>query len=301
VTEIVGVLPVLVVPFKKDATIDFESIPRLVEHCLSNEIQGLVIFGLASELYKLTDSERVEILKKVIVSVNSRVPVIVGTEHSGTDAAISRSIEAQKLGASALMLYPPTFIKPNEANVISYFKSVGAAVKIPIIIQDAPAWTGVPLSVDLLSKIIKEQPNVNYIKLESPPISDKAKALKNVGFKAIAGYGAVHLIEDLNSGVVGFMPGCSLPGVFVKINKLFSSGKTIEAAEVYKNFLPLLTFQLTSLDTFIEVQKIILNKLQVLSSPYCREPHIPVSSDRIVYLNRLLQEAKFEELSGLNI
>ena len=54
-TEIVGVLPVLVVPFKKDATIDFESIPRLVEHCLSNEIQGLVIFGLASELYKLTD------------------------------------------------------------------------------------------------------------------------------------------------------------------------------------------------------------------------------------------------------
>ena len=64
-TEIVGVLPVLVVPFKKDATIDFESIPRLVEHCLSNEIQGLVIFGLASELYKLTDYERVEILKKV--------------------------------------------------------------------------------------------------------------------------------------------------------------------------------------------------------------------------------------------
>ena len=62
-TEIGGVLPVLVVPFKKDATIDFESIPRLVEHCLSNEIQGLVIFGLASELYKLTDSERVEILK----------------------------------------------------------------------------------------------------------------------------------------------------------------------------------------------------------------------------------------------
>jgi dihydrodipicolinate synthase/N-acetylneuraminate lyase len=89
--------------------------------------------------------------------------------------------------------------------------------------------------------------------------------------------------------------------VFVKINKLFSSGKTIEAAEVYKNLLPLLTFQLTSLDTFIEIQKIILNKLQILSSPYCREPHIPVSSDRKIYLNRLLQEAKFEELSGLNI
>ncbi|MDA3030553.1 MAG: hypothetical protein O2823_04395, partial [Actinomycetota bacterium] len=107
--------------------------------------------------------------------------------------------------------------------------------------------------------------------------------------------------EDLNSGVVGFMPGCSLPGVFVKINKLFSTGKTLEATEVYKNLLPLLTFQLTNLDTFIEIQKIILNKLQILSSSYCREPHIPVSSGRIIYLNRLLQEAKFEELDGLNL
>ena len=83
--------------------------------------------------------------------MNSRVPVIVGTEHSGTLAAVARSIEAEKLGVSALMLYPPTFIKPDEANVLSYFKAVGSAVKIPIIIQDAPAWTGVPLPVSLLS------------------------------------------------------------------------------------------------------------------------------------------------------
>ena len=299
--EISGVLPVLAVPFNRDGSLDLDSIPKLVEHCISNKANGVVIFGLASELYKLNDSERIQILEKVISSVNSRVPVIVGTEHSGTLAAVARSIEAEKLGASALMLYPPTFIKPDEANVLSYFKAVGSAVKIPIIIQDAPAWTGVPLPVSLLSRIIKEQPNVCYIKLESPPIGDKAKILKSEGFKIIAGYGAIHLMEDLTAGIDGFMPGCSLPGIFVEINDLFKSGNVEKARTLYQIVLPLLTFQLTSLDTFIEIQKLLLKHLQIFSTSYCREPHIPISSDRIDYLNLLLAEIGLMELEGVRV
>jgi len=299
--EISGVLPVLAVPFNKDGSLDLESIPRLVEHCINNKANGVVIFGLASELYKLNDSERIQILEKVISSVNSRVPVIVGTEHSGTLAAVARSIEAEKLGASALMLYPPTFIKPDEANVLSYFKAVGSAVKIPIIVQDAPAWTGVPLPVSLLSRIIREQPNVCYIKLESPPIGDKAKLLKSEGFKIIAGYGAIHLMEDLTVGVDGFMPGCSLPGIFVEINDLFKSGNVEKARTLYQLVLPLLTFQLTSLDTFIEIQKLLLKHLQIFSTSYCREPHIPISSERIEYLNVLLAQIGLKELEGVRV
>ena len=299
--EISGVLPVLAVPFNKDGSLDLESIPRLVEHCINNKANGVVIFGLASELYKLNDNERIQILEKVISSVNSRVPVIVGTEHSGTSAAVARSIEAEKLGASALMLYPPTFIKPDEANVLSYFKAVGSAVEIPIIVQDAPAWTGVPLPVSLLSRIIKEQPNVCYIKLESPPIGDKAKLLKSEGFKIIAGYGAIHLMEDLTAGVDGFMPGCSLPGIFVEINDLFKSGNVEKARTLYQLVLPLLTFQLTSLDTFIEIQKLLLKHLQIFSTSYCREPHIPISSDRIEYLNALLAQIGLKELEGVRV
>ncbi len=299
--EISGVLPVLAVPFNRDGSLDLDSIPKLVEHCISNKANGVVIFGLASELYKLNDSERIQILEKVISSVNSRVPVIVGTEHSGTLAAVARSIEAEKLGASALMLYPPTFIKPDEANVLSYFKAVGSAVKIPIIIQDAPAWTGVPLPVSLLSRIIKEQSNVCYIKLESPPIGDKAKLLKSEGFKIIAGYGAIHLMEDLTAGIDGFMPGCSLPGIFVEINDLFKSGNVEKARTLYQLVLPLLTFQLTSLDTFIEIQKLLLKQLQIFSTSYCREPHIPISSERINYLNLLLAEIGLKELEGVRV
>jgi 4-hydroxy-tetrahydrodipicolinate synthase len=299
--EIGGVLPVLAVPFHHDGTIDLDSIPRLIEHCISSKANGVVIFGLASELYKLNDSERIQILKEVISAVNSRIPVIVGTEHSGTQSAVARSVEAEKLGASALMLYPPTFVKPDEANVLSYFKAVGSAVNIPVIIQDAPAWTGVPLPVSLLSQIIREQPNVNYLKLESPPIGDKAKALKLEGFRVIAGYGAIHLMEDLNSGIDGFMPGCSLPGIFVEIYDLFSTGDIEKARTLFQLVLPLLTFQLTSLDSFIEIQKLLLKRMQVFSTAFCREPHIPISANRLAYLNLLIDEIGLQELKGVKL
>ena len=297
--DIGGVLPVLAVPFRNDGSVDLESIPKLIEHCISSKANGLVIFGLASELYKLNDSERIQILKEVLSAVNSRIPVIVGTEHSGTQAAVARSVEAEKLGASALMLYPPTFVKPDEANILSYFTAVGSAVNIPVIIQDAPAWTGVPLSLSLLSRIISDQPNVNYIKLESPPIGDKAKTLKLEGFKIIAGFGAIHLMEDLNSVIDGFMPGCSLPGIFVEINDLFYSGQVEKARTLFQLVLPLLTFQLTSLDSFIEIQKILLKRMQVFSTSFCREPHTPISAERVAYLNVLIDEIGLQELKGI--
>jgi 4-hydroxy-tetrahydrodipicolinate synthase len=296
--DIGGVLPVLAVPFRNDGSVDLESIPKLIEHCISSKANGLVIFGLASELYKLNDSERIQILKEVLSAVNSRIPVIVGTEHSGTQAAVARSVEAEKLGASALMLYPPTFVKPDEANILSYFTAVGSAVNIPVIIQDAPAWTGVTLSLSLLSRIISDQPNVNYIKLESPPIGDKAKTLRLEGFKIIAGFGAIHLMEDLNSGIDGFMPGCSLPWIFVEISDLFYSGQIEKARTLFQRVLPLLTFQLTSLDSFIEIQKILLKRMQVFSTSFCREPHTPISAERVAYLNVLIDEIGLQELRG---
>lgn len=288
--KIAGVLPVLGLPFEESGALDLNSLERVVRHCVDGNADGVVCFGLASELYKISDSERSQILRVVMESANGEIPVIVGTEHSGKAPAVERTIQAYEFGAAAVMLFPPTFVKPDEDNVYSYYVAVGGSVQIPVIIQDAPAWTGVPLSVRLLSAIKKEQANVNYIKLESPPISSKAAALASDGFKIISGYGAVHLMEDLCSGIDGFMPGCSVPEVFSEIWKYFNKGEIAQSKTLYSKILPLLTFQMTSLDAFIEVQKRLLVKQGVIKTSHCREPHTSMSRSRIDYLDALLKE-----------
>jgi 2-keto-3-deoxy-L-arabinonate dehydratase len=291
-----GVLPVLGLPFDNTGALDLHSLERVVHQCIESKVSGVVCFGLASELYKISDSERVQILRVVMETADRQIPVIVGTEHSGNGPAVERSIQAFEAGAAAVMLFPPTFVKPDEENIYSYYVSVGRSVPIPVIVQDAPAWTGVQLPVELLCEIQVAQKNVNHIKLESPPIVMKAQALKSAGFKILAGYGAVHLIEDLMAGVDGFMPGCGFPEIFLEIWNSFNCGEFARAKELYSKLLPLLTFQMTSLDAFIEVQKRLLVRQGIITTSYCRAPHAPLSKPRLDYLDELLEQDIFSDL-----
>jgi dihydrodipicolinate synthase/N-acetylneuraminate lyase len=65
--------------------------------------------------------------------------------------------------------------------------------------------------------------------------------------------------------------------------------------------LPLLIFQLTTLDTFIEIQKLLLKQMKIFSTSTCREPHVPISAERIAYLNLLLSEIGLKELEGVRL
>ena len=267
-----GILSVLCTPFDEHGGIDEESLISLIDHQLRWEVDGLVIFGLAGELYKLTDDDRRRVLTAVAARVGGAVPLIVGTEHSGTEGAIERSRIAERSGASALMLYPPTFVKPDAAGIVDYFVAVGESVSLPIIIQDAPQWTGIPLPVDLLLTIAAAAPNVSWVKVEAPPAAQKIRDLRAHGLGVIGGFGALHLIEDLQAGVQAVMPGCALPGLYHDLWSAHRRGLYEQLWVDFTRALPLLSYQMSSLDTFVAVQKYLLYKSGVLRSPTMRRP-----------------------------
>src|SRR6185369_9004458 len=97
-----GVYPILATTFEEDGSIDFDSQLRLVDHLLESGAHGLGLFGNASEGYTLLSEERTELLKLIVRQVNGRVPLVVSSGHTGTDAAARLSQEARDLGADAL-------------------------------------------------------------------------------------------------------------------------------------------------------------------------------------------------------
>ena len=293
-----GVLSVLCTPFDDNGDIDKESINRLVDHQLAWGVDGIVVFGLAGELYKLTDNDRREVLRTVLNRVGSTVPVVVGTQHTGTEGAIARSREAADMGASALMLYPPTFIKPDGEGVIDYFVSVGASVELPIIIQDAPATTGVPLPVELFTKIVSASPNVCLVKVEAPPASGKIRALRSRGFKVIGGNGVVHLLEDLRAGIQAIMPGCALPGLYRDLWSSHQDGNVEQLWGDFTRVLPLLSFQNSSLDVFVAVQKRLLHQKGVLGSAAMRRPGAQLDSEALSLLEELVDRTEVGRYLG---
>jgi 4-hydroxy-tetrahydrodipicolinate synthase len=278
-TKFEGIFPVLAMPFDEKGWFDEESMRRLVEFQIRSGVHGVVIFGLASEVYKLTDDERKTILRVVVDQVRGRIPIIAGAEHTGTEAAVQRSKTMEDLGANGLMLTPPSLIKPDADGIFDYYKAVSDGVRIPIMIQDAPTWTGVTLPPPLLVHLIKEIEWVQYVKVEAPPTGLKMSRIIESGGHSVSvfgGYGGMYFMEELRRGMCGSLPGCAFPEVFIRMYNLFKKGQGDEAERLFQKYLPLLVFQLASLDVLVEIQKIILQKGGIFGSTYVRKPAIPI-------------------------
>jgi 2-keto-3-deoxy-L-arabinonate dehydratase len=289
--ELRGVLSVLCTPFEDDGSIDAASIRLLVDHQLAWGVDGIVVFGLAGEPYKLTDDERRRVLSVVVEQANGAVPVIAGSDHSGLEAAVTRAREAVDLGADALMVYPPTFVKPDPQGVLEYYEAIAGVVSVPIVIQDAPTWTGVPLPVELLATIAEYSPSLRWVKVEVPPAAGKMRLLRDMGMHVLGGYGALHLAEDLAGGIEAVMPGCALPGLYLDIWRRHEAGDERGAFELYAQALPLLVFQMSSLDVFVAVQKLLLYEIGVLASPRLRQPGRRLDEEQCRWLKLLVRRS----------
>lgn len=71
-----GLWPVMLTPFKENYKIDIEGLKQLTEFYLSAGANGLFANCLSSEMFQLTDDERVLITEIVVKQVNGRIPVV---------------------------------------------------------------------------------------------------------------------------------------------------------------------------------------------------------------------------------
>lgn len=269
-----GVYPVLITPFTETATLDLTGLQRIVDHTIASGAAGVVCLGLASEVYKLADVERDLVIATVVRAVRGRVQVIVGCEHSGVEPAVRRSVSAVNAGADALMLSPPSFVRPDADGIIEYYRRVSDASQRPIIVQDAPAWTGVQMPVPLLVEIATQVPGARYVKVEAPPTAHKVSELLAHGLECLGGLGGLYLAEELERGLAATMPGCAFAGAYVDILKSHGTARREHARRLHDALLPLTVFSLSSLDIFVALQKQLFWRRGVIASPTLRGPAI---------------------------
>jgi 2-keto-3-deoxy-L-arabinonate dehydratase len=240
-----GIFPILCTTFKDDGSLDPVSQARLVEHLLASGAHGIGMFGIASEGYSLTENERRSILKSVRKQVAGRAPLVVSSGHTGTDAAVALSKEAEDMGADALMILPPYFLKTDGDGLVHYYEAVGKAVEVPIMIQDAPLLTQVAMPPALLGRIAQQVERVKYVKVEAPPTASKVTAVIDAGGPTVfGGMNGLFLIEEIGRGSQGTMPGSDMIGIFVEIWNHMQAGDRAAAYDVFTRALPLIRFEL---------------------------------------------------------
>jgi len=242
-----GIVPILNSTFHEDGTIDLESQRDLVRHLLAQGVHGIALFGNASEGYALTQDERERIMSVVVDEVAGKVPVIVSTGHTGTYPAVEMSRAAATAGADALMVLPPYLLKPDGQGVYDYFAAISNAVQIPIMVQDAPLMTQVNMPSALLARMAREIEHVVYAKVEAPPTTLKITELLSLAGDSVIAFGGLNghfLLEELDRGAAGTMPGSDLCASFVRIWDLYKGDKRAEARADFRRLLPMIRYEL---------------------------------------------------------
>jgi 4-hydroxy-tetrahydrodipicolinate synthase len=242
-----GVYPILPTPFRDDETVDLVSYANIIRFMTEIGVDGVTILGILGEANRLIDDERKAIIQTAIEAAAGKIPVIVGTSHSGTKATVMLSQMAADLGASGIMVTPHREPTPNEQRIFDHFATVGSEVEIPIVLQDHPISTQVNMSLDLVLRMVNEIETVACIKQEAVPSPARVGALiagmSNRRLPILTGQGALYGGYELLAGADGFMTGFAFPEVLQAMVKASASGDKDKAFEIYTRYLPLIVFE----------------------------------------------------------
>lgn len=160
-----GIITPIVTPFHRDEdqSINYEATEKLIDHLIDHGVNGIFILGSNGEFHVVDENEKVEFAKKVIEIVNKRVPVFVGTGCCSTRETVRLSKKMEELGADALSVITPYFLKPTNANLYAHYKAVADSVNIPIVLYNIPKATGCPLDPELVDQLADIE-NIKAIK-----------------------------------------------------------------------------------------------------------------------------------------
>jgi 2-keto-3-deoxy-L-arabinonate dehydratase len=216
----------------------------------------------------------------VLEHVAGRVPVIVTTSHFSSAICAARSRQAQEAGAAMVMVMPPyhgaTF-RVAEKAIVEFFRTLNSAIRIPIMIQDAPV-AGTPLSVELLARLAGEFENIRYFKIEVPMAAAKLRSLIEAGGKAIEGpwdgEEAITLMADLDAGATGAMTGGGYPDGIRQIIDPYLAGRRDEAKAAYARWLPLINYE--NRQCGLVTAKVLMHAGGVIGSETVRHPLQPL-------------------------
>ena len=287
-----GVFSVLPTAFITNGEIDFVSLRKVVDLYIRAGVNGLTALGVTSEVARLTEKERFEVLDAVMDRVKGRVPVVVGSTADGLRACIEYSRHAQKAGASAVMVSPPRMPKVNPAVVLRHYAELAAAIELPIVVQDYPPVSGYALEPTLLARIARDVPAARTIKLEDPPTPLKTTRIldqtQQIPVQVLGGLGGVFLLEELMAGAAGAMTGFACPEILVKVVKLFRAGQVDEAADVFYRAVPLMRFEFQE-GIGMGIRKEILRRRGALADAAVRSPGAPLDPTTSAQLDRQLE------------
>jgi dihydrodipicolinate synthase/N-acetylneuraminate lyase len=295
-----GVFPAVTTPFRKNEQIDFDEFSKNIEAQIAAGCNGIILCGTLGEASTLLGEEKLELLEEAVKTAARRVPVLLNIAEQRTGAAVAMVREAEKRGASGLMLLPPLRYAADSSEAMAYIISVAEATSLPIMLYNNPADYKIEITLPMFERLSRFE-NIQAVKESTRDVSNTTRMINAFGerYKILCGVDTIAL-ESLLMGASGWVAGlvCAFPSETVAIYKLVHQGRLTEARALYRWFFPLLELDIhPKLVQYIKLAQSITG----LGTEHVRKPRLKLEGEERKHVLAVISNALAERPTLPNV
>ncbi|CAK7261191.1 MULTISPECIES: 4-hydroxy-tetrahydrodipicolinate synthase [unclassified Shinella] len=273
-----GVMPALVTPFDANGRVDFKAFEKLFAHLREAGVTGWVPNGSTGEYFSQSTEERRDVLQFVKDFARSGETLIAGTNAPATREVIEQTAMARDIGYDTVLLAPPFYTRPTQAELIRHYETVLAAVDVNLVLYSYPAKDGSDISFELMDHFAD---NARVI-----GIKESSGVLQRAIDIASRYEGRIQLVSGSDDIALDFMfwgaeswicgPANCMAKACCDLDRVYRSGDLGKAREMMKTLYRAMNI----LESGKFVQKIKYGcELQGLPVGECRAPLGPLTDE----------------------
>ena len=114
----------LVTPFRRDQSLDEETLRKLVRRQIDAGIDFLVPCGTTGESPTLTRFEHLRVVEIAVEESGGKVPVLAGAGGYNTLEVIELAKEIEERGADGILSVTPYYNKPTQEGLYQHYRAI---------------------------------------------------------------------------------------------------------------------------------------------------------------------------------
>lgn len=295
-----GVYPSLCTPFDPDGHLDLGGVRAVTRFALRAGSHGLLCLGLAGEVGKLSASERIQVVETILQEAPASVPLLVGVTSESLQATLALAAHADAAGAAGIVSAPPIASGLGHDELVEFIVAVANATNVPLIVQDAPEYLPVSVTPEIVREAALSAPTLTGVKLETGPEGiDRWRSALGDDLHVFAGNGGMYMLDCLRAGAVGIMPGVDTVDAQVKIYEAEAGGDHEDADRLFAQLLPMLVFEMQSIDHYNACAKHVLRRRGVEIESTLRMPAPTITESALARLDNYIDRLQLASLVTL--
>ena len=247
-----GIHAIAYAMFDKDERLDRAAMKRQTEISLACGVDGMAALGLATEVSKLREAERRDVMDWMSEDVAGRTPLAFTIYGNSVAEQVAQIRHAESVKADWVILQPPNVGGYAGTEYIRFFGRIADQTTLPVAIQNAPAYMGRGLNAAEISDLVTQHPNVKLLKGEGSVVDIKGVIDATEGrLPVLNGRGGLELTDNYRAGCVGMILAPDTIDKQVVIWKAMKEGRAAEAERRYEEVVPSILFIMQSVESLI--------------------------------------------------